>query len=150
FFVTEALAAVEAGVPPTVRDAVLARASRLGESARNLLEAVAIVPPRCELWLLEALVGAEIRQLDETLASGMLRAEQQAVAFGHELARLAIEASVSPHRSLVLHRDALRALRRPPSGDPDPARLAHHAEAAGDGAAVLELSPAAAEGAAAV
>ena len=44
----------------------------------------------------------------------------------------------------ALHRDALAALVAPPAGAPDPARLAHHAEAAGDADAVLEFAPAAA------
>ena len=42
-------------IPDTVRDAVLARAARLSPAARTLLEAVAVVPPPVELWLLEAL-----------------------------------------------------------------------------------------------
>jgi DNA-binding CsgD family transcriptional regulator/tetratricopeptide (TPR) repeat protein len=80
----------------------------------------------------------------------MLRLEEHAVAFRHELARLAVEGSINPHHRVELHRSALRALRVPPSGRLDPARLAHHAEAAGDAAAVLELAPAAAEHAAAL
>src|SRR5262249_25509800 len=40
FFVTEVLATGMHDVPPTVRDAVLARAARLGPDARGLLEAV--------------------------------------------------------------------------------------------------------------
>ena len=144
FFVTEVLAAGGTEIPPTVRDAVLARASRLSPPARGVLEAVAVDPPRIELWLLEKLPREEIGHLDECLASGMLRREEGAVAFRHDLARLAIEDSISPHRKLHLHRDALRALRSPPRGHRDLARLAHHAEAAGDAEAVLELAPAAA------
>ncbi len=53
FFVTEALAAGEGAIPPTVRDAVLARAARLPPGAIELLEAVAIVPLQTELWLLD-------------------------------------------------------------------------------------------------
>jgi DNA-binding CsgD family transcriptional regulator/tetratricopeptide (TPR) repeat protein len=49
---------------------------------------------------------------------------------------------------VALHRQALVALADPPSGAPDLARLAHHAEASGDGAAVLRFAPAAAERAA--
>ena len=45
FFVTEVLAAADAEIPNTVRDAVLARAARLSPEARDLLEAVAAVPP---------------------------------------------------------------------------------------------------------
>ena len=45
FFVTEVVASAGADVPPTVREAVLARASRLGPSARTVLQAVAVVVP---------------------------------------------------------------------------------------------------------
>src|SRR5262249_59515686 len=55
FFVTEALAAGhETLLPPTIRDAVLARAARLSGPARELLDIVAVVaPPQAELWLLQ-------------------------------------------------------------------------------------------------
>jgi DNA-binding CsgD family transcriptional regulator len=143
FFVTEALAAGDEVIPPTVRDAVLARAARLSPPARTLLEAVAIVPPRVELSLLEALAVDVLGGLDDCLASGMLASDAGAIAFRHELARLAIEESVPPDRKLTLHRAALAALVDS-SDSVDLARLAHHAEAAGDRAAVLRFAPAAA------
>jgi DNA-binding CsgD family transcriptional regulator/tetratricopeptide (TPR) repeat protein len=145
FFVTEVLAAGEPEVPPTVRDAVLARASRLDPAARRLLDAVSVVPPRAGPDLLEALAGAELEHLADCLASGMLVAEGSGVAFRHELARIAIEESISPFERAALHRAALEALR----AGADTARLAHHAEAAGDVEAVLEFAPAAAGRAAA-
>ncbi|MGH2930785.1 MAG: AAA family ATPase, partial [Solirubrobacteraceae bacterium] len=55
FFVTESVAAGTEIVPPTVRDAVLARVARLGAPARSLLDAVAEVPQRAEVWLLESM-----------------------------------------------------------------------------------------------
>ncbi len=103
-----------------------------------------------ELWLLEAIAGHAMAALDDCLASGILRLEEDAVAFRHELARLAVEDSINTHRRVGLHRSVLSALRDLPGNRPDPARLAHHAEAAGDAAAVLELAPAAAEQAASV
>jgi DNA-binding CsgD family transcriptional regulator/tetratricopeptide (TPR) repeat protein len=149
FFVVEALAAGAEHIPDTVRDAVLARVARLGAPARRLLEAVAIVPPQAELWLLEALAGEEIGYVDEALASGVLTTERVGIAFRHELARLAVEESIALDRRVDLNRRALAALADPPgSGAPDLARLAHHAEAAGDGDAVLRFAPAAAAGAA--
>ena len=149
FFVTEALAAGhQTLLPPTIRDAVLARAARLGAPARELLEVVAVAPPQAELWLLEAVAGDGLAHLDECLASGMLASRPNAVVFRHELSRLAIEGSVSPNRSTALHKQALAVLAEPPAGQPDLTRLAHHAEAAGDAEAVLRFAPAAAERAA--
>jgi predicted ATPase len=75
FFVTEVLAAGEVSIPPTVRDAVLARASRLPSAAFRLLEAVAVVPPQAEPWLLEGLAPDAADLLDDCLAAGMLTLE---------------------------------------------------------------------------
>jgi DNA-binding CsgD family transcriptional regulator len=143
FFVTEVVAAGDADIPHTVRDAVLARAGRVSPEARTLLDAVATVPPRAELWMLEALAPNEFGRLDEGIASGMLLADGSAVAFRHELARIAVAETVSPDRALALNRRALVILSQPPRGAADLARLAHHAEAARDAGAVLRFAPAA-------
>jgi ATP/maltotriose-dependent transcriptional regulator MalT len=150
FFVTEVLATGGDEMPQSVRDAVLARASRLSSGARTLLEAVAIAPPQCEFWLLEALAGEAPDRLEECLGSGMLEAQPRGLVFRHELARLALEDSLSPDRRLALHRQALTSLAAPPEGAPDLVRLAHHAEAAADARAVREYAPAAAMRAASV
>jgi DNA-binding CsgD family transcriptional regulator len=149
FFVTEVLASDCTDVPPTVRDAVLARMHRLGAAAQGVLEAIAVVPPHIELWLLDAVVPDEVVHVDACLAAGMLRSEGRFVSFRHELARLAVEESIGPHRRLLLHRRVLEALRHPAEGTPDPARLAHHADAAGDADATLEYATAAGDRAAA-
>jgi DNA-binding CsgD family transcriptional regulator/tetratricopeptide (TPR) repeat protein len=150
FFVTETLATDTDQVPPTVRDAVLARSARLTAAGRSVLEAVAVVPQRTEIWLLEALSGGALEGLDDCLSSGMLRAELDGVVFRHELARLAVEQSLAPDRMVMLHRRAVTALESPALGAPDHARLAHHAEAAGDLVAVLRFAPEAAAHASAV
>jgi len=150
FFVTQALAAETELVPATVRDAVLARVSRLGASAWGLLDAVAGVPQRAEVWLLEALAPRALEALDECVSSGILRTEADGVAFRHELARMAVEESLTLDRAVALHRRAIAALVEPAIGAPDFARLAHHAEAAGDTKVVLRFAPAAAEQSASV
>jgi DNA-binding CsgD family transcriptional regulator len=146
FFVTEALAGGDAGVPATVRDAVLARASPLSASARRMLEAVALVPGQAELWLLESVAADELAGLDECVTAGMLLERHGSVAFRHELARLAIEESVAPQRRRALHAKLLASL----AGRGSDARIAHHAEAAGDDEALLEHATRAAEHAAAL
>ena len=150
FFVTEVLGAEADEIPHTVRDVVLARAACLSSPARRLLEAVAALPPRADLWLLEAVAGDGVSYLEECLTSGMLAPESAGVAFRHEVARLTIEESLTPNRRVALHRGALQALADPPSGEPDLDRLAHHAEGAGDAEAVLRFAPAAADRAAAL
>jgi DNA-binding CsgD family transcriptional regulator len=144
FFVTEVLGASDLGVPPTVRDAVLARAARLSPDARELLEAVAIAPSQTELWLLDTLIEDAGGRLEECVAGGMLTLRSGSVSFRHELARQALEAAIDEPRKVRLHRAVLAALTAPPAGAPDLARLAHHADAAEDDQAVLRFAPAAA------
>ncbi len=144
FFVVEALSAQGDAIPDTVREAIFARAARLSEGARELLEAVAIVSQRAELWLLEALAGDAIGALDECLAAGMLATEGSRVMFRHELARLAVEESVPLARKVELHRLALAELADLRGSERELARLAHHAEAAGDVEAVIRYASAAA------
>ena len=67
-----------------------------------------------------------------------------AVAFRHELARAAVEEAMPPTRRIAVQRRILSTLRATPGGEIDPARLAHHAEAARDVATVLEFAPRAA------
>ena len=150
FFVTEVLAGSGGDVPDTILDAVLARAARLSRRAHDLLDAVAINPHHTELWLLEQTAGDSLVALDECLSAGMLGEAGHAIAFRHELARLALESKISPHRRVLLHRATLEALRAQPDGRIDLARLAHHAEAAGDADAVIEFAVPAAESASAV
>jgi tetratricopeptide (TPR) repeat protein len=119
------------------------RPDRQGRQQR--LEGVAVARLRSDLWLLEALVGDDLSGLEEATTSGMLSAEAQAVSFRHELARLAVEDATPLDRRWTLHRRALHALADPPSGESEPARLAHHADALGDAELVLEYAPRAAQ-----
>ena len=146
FFVTEALAAGGDRVPDTVRDAVLARTARLSVPARELLDAVSVVPKHAELRLLEAMGGIAPGAVEECAGAGMLRATGDALGFRHELARLAVEESIAADRRLAHHRAALEALAAWDACDL--ARLVHHADAASDDAAMLEYAPAAGEHAA--
>jgi DNA-binding CsgD family transcriptional regulator len=144
FFVTEILAAGKRGLPATVRDAVLARAGRLSPNGRALLEAAAVLGSPLAPDVLAAVAGEAIAAVEECLTSGVLREAGDQLAFRHELARAAILASTPPARRTALHRRALAAWRASPPDAQDPARLAHHAEEAGDREAILAYAPAAA------
>ena len=118
---------------------------RLSPNARALLEAAAVVPQRAELWLLGALAGAAVGAVDECVSAGMLVVDGDGVVFRHELARLSLESSIGPVSKVRLHRQALAAISGRPGHALDFARLAHHAEAAGDSDAVFHFALPAAE-----
>lgn len=147
FYVTESLAAGTGGVPDSVRDAVLARAGRLHAEARRLVDAIAIVPGRVELWLVDAIAGPDADALDECVEGGLVDVSNGFVALRHELARLAVVDAMPPARRRGLHRRALDALheRATRSAGVSSARLAHHALEAGDLDAVLAHTPDAAD-----
>lgn len=142
FFVTQVLNGDGSDVPPSVRDLVLARAAVLPPDAAALLDAVALTPPVSAPWMLESLFGEVTTSIEQCLATGLVSADLTGVRFRHELARLAVDEAVSPARRAGWHRRILSALEaRAPFGDVDAALLAHHAEAAGDGEAVLRYAP---------
>ena len=62
----------------------------------RLLDAAAVLVPPVEIAILNALLPHGDGELEECLAAGMLVATGGAVAFRHELSRLALERSLSP------------------------------------------------------
>jgi DNA-binding SARP family transcriptional activator/DNA-binding CsgD family transcriptional regulator/tetratricopeptide (TPR) repeat protein len=146
FYVTEVLRAGLGEIPASARDAVLARAARLSGGAREVLDVAALTGSRVEVRLLEPVTGCAPSALDELLASGLLADDGQWVTFRHQIARLAVARTVPAHRGQAIHARVLAELRT--SGCVNDARLAFHAEAAGDGAAVLRYAAAAARHAA--
>jgi ATP/maltotriose-dependent transcriptional regulator MalT len=140
FFVSEIIACGIAGVPASARDAVLARTARLSPSARAAIEVAALVGTKVEPRLLDA-GGVSSADLDELVAGGMLQSEDEALRFRHELARIAVADQIPTHRRVEIHARLLAALRR--AGVEDHARLAFHADGAGDREAVLLFAPSA-------
>ncbi len=147
FFVTEVLANPDVGVPATVRDAVLARASNLKCAARDVLELASVVPRAIETWLIDSLLAAPAEALEECVAGGLLLAEARMLRFRHELARVAVAESIPRQRARYLHAKVLAALEQSAEAT-SLARLVHHADQAEDNAAVLRLAPFAAREAA--
>jgi DNA-binding CsgD family transcriptional regulator len=146
FYVTELIRAGMDQVPASARDALLARSARLTGAARAVLDVAALTGNRVELRLLESVQACPPPVLDELVASGLLAADATSVRFRHEIARLAAEQAVAAHRRSAIHARILAALGL--LACDDDARMAYHAEAARDAAAVLRHAPAAARRAA--
>ena len=133
FYVHEVLEAGLGDVPGSVRDVILARAARLGPKARKTLEAAALIGATVDEGLLRHVVVRPA--LAEVISSGLV-VDIPVLRFRHEIARQAIEQAVSPTQGSELHARILQGLRT--LGCDDDARLAFHAEEAGDGPAALE------------
>ncbi|HEX6832584.1 MAG TPA: LuxR C-terminal-related transcriptional regulator, partial [Rudaea sp.] len=145
FFVTEMLRQSSDGVPRGVQDLVLARYARLGAAAQAIVRLASIVPARIERWLVDRLLAPDLAAVEECLNSGLLIGAATTFAFRHELARVAIEASLSAPAARALHAQVLQTLESEAAGSVSLARRVHHAAHAGDADAVLRLAPAAAE-----
>ncbi len=141
FFVTELINSASTDLPRSVSDVVLARAARLSPEARGALEIAALLGGRMDPRLL-AKAGVDGIDVDELVAAGLLVGDTTSVRYRHELGRVAIDAALGPSRRRDVHRTVLEALQA--LGLDDEARLAHHAEGAGDAAAVARYAPAAA------
>lgn len=142
FYVTEVVAAGLGVMPASARDAVLTRAARLGGGSRGVLDVAALIGARVELDLLASVTGCPPAAVDEVLASGLLAEDGGWLRFRHEIARLAVAQAVPAHRRAAAHARILAALDSLGCGDD--ARMAFHAEAAGDRSAVLLYAPLAA------
>lgn len=153
FFVTELLregngptsqaGALLPTLPHSVRDLVLARFARLPAGAQALLQLAALVPGRIERALMDTLLAPPLADLEAALASGLLLAEAPHLRYRHELARVAVETSLSAPAAQALHTRLLAALAAREGSAP--ARLVHHALRAGDAEAVARFGPLAAE-----
>lgn len=138
FFVHEVLASPGESVPVTVRDAVLARLLRCSRPTRELAELVSMSPGKTERWLIQSIIGERGAAVDEGLSRGLFAAQGDAVGFRHELARLAVQSTVTPERARALHDQLLQALVEQRA---ELTRIVHHAAGAGNAAAVLDYAP---------
>jgi DNA-binding CsgD family transcriptional regulator len=137
-------------VPPTVRDAVLERAGRLGPDALTVLRAASLLGEPADGPVLTAVAGlpeeAAQAGLCEALECGLLIEDSpggQGMVFRHVLAARAVYETVPiPLRREMHLRAGLALAERPPL---PLARLARHFREAGDTAAWCEYGERAAD-----
>jgi hypothetical protein len=144
FFVSEVLAhpGLDRSVPTTVRDAVLGRLGATSPATRAGLQILSVIPARVEHWLATALLDDPTAVLAEAERRSLLDADGSHVWFRHELARRAIEASLTTAERLQHNRAVADVLAARAA---DPARIVHHAALADADALVAEWAALAAE-----
>src|SRR5258708_4633780 len=142
FFLTELLRQGSDGVPRSVEDLVLGRLYKLPEAVQAIVRLASIVPARFERWLMDELLSPSVAELETCLDSGLLLADSSSLFFRHELARVAVEASLSVPMAQAMNATVLAALGRCDSERFSPTRIAHHAARANDAEAVLKHAPA--------
>jgi DNA-binding CsgD family transcriptional regulator/tetratricopeptide (TPR) repeat protein len=147
FFVSEVLEAGSDALPASIRDAVLARTRTLSRPARDALEVAALMGSRMRSGLLVSLLDNPL-VVDELISHGLLIKDRDDLRFRHEIVRVAIEAAIPPYRKAAIHTEIMDALLS--SGCEDDARLAFHAEGAGNTELVLAYAPRAGRRAAAL
>ena len=146
FFVHEVLTS-GSRIPPTVKDAVLARLNVLDAAGRQAVEQLCVIPTPIHRRLVDALVAGGLAALAPAEESGLLTVTPQQVTFRHELTRRAVEDALPVTRRAELDRRVLEVLTRDPASDV--ARIVYHAVRAGDRATLVAYGPTAARGAAA-
>ena len=145
-FATELVASARAGLPVSISDSVLARASKLSPKAREVLDLVSVIPGEADRTRVLRLTKASDEALAECVAHGLLAGNDETVFFRHELTRRTVESELTEHDRRRLNEAVLGDLGE----DGDLARIVHHAQEAHNAEALVQFAPRAARAAAAV
>lgn len=123
----------ELPVPPTVRDAVLARVRALGESTQRLLEAASLLADRFDARSLQDVTtlheDERLRALAHAAAAQLVVEDETGWRFAHDLVPQCLAAAIGPARRRALHGRLATSLTRAGAA---PALVARHHEAAGE------------------
>ena len=132
-YARELASAGTAGLPASIADAVLARASGVSAAARALVDQVSVADGGMSHELLAAAVQLPEERLlactREAAAAGLLTAAGDGYAFPHALIRQVLYAQLLPGERRQLHRRLAEELAASPG--PDPGLLARHWHLAG-------------------
>ena len=133
FYAQELARAAPPWPPVSIAEAVLAKASRAGLAARDVIDQVSVTGGGISHELLAATVPLPehllLAAIREAVSLRLLVATADGYAFAHALTRQILYAQLLPGERRRLHRRLAHALAE--GGGPDPARLAHHWHQAG-------------------
>lgn len=109
----DAVGAVEEAVPQSVLRSVLIRLAHLGEAARKLATAVAVLGDRAQPRHAAALAGLDRREADracDVLVRAQIIAGHESLTFVHPLMAAAMRADTPPAAAAAAHRAAAELL----------------------------------------
>ena len=141
FYVTEVLAYKIDELPSSIKEAVIARTSKLSDDTKELLEIISVIPTKVEIDLLRKLFNKVEDHIDHCIDKAILITEKNLISFRHELARLAILNSIPEMRRIKLHQKVLNCLLEDNNQQALLARIVHHANEAGDKNAIIKYAP---------
>lgn len=145
FYVTEVLANRNEKLPSSIKDAVIAHASKLPEDTKKLLEIISVIPTKVELEFLKKLVNSVEDHIDSCINKAILIAENNLISFRHELARLAVQDSIPEMKRIKLHKKVLDSLLGDNNKHNLLAQIVHHAVQAKDKSTIVKYAPLAAK-----
>ncbi|MCH5642609.1 AAA family ATPase [Gordonia sp. ABSL49_1] len=133
FYVTELLDHDGRELPPTIRDAILARTVGLDSASWDVLNLLACSPSAIPDRLLGVL-GIGTDTLTRLGRAHLIRRSVRGIAFWHDLCRLAVADVLPPGAKTPLHQRLIAAYDA--VGEQDQATITYHASRAGDTARV--------------
>ncbi|MEE3852556.1 LuxR C-terminal-related transcriptional regulator [Gordonia sp. LSe1-13] len=142
YFATEIARDPDLPIPSTVRDAVLARTTKVTAADFEVLQLIAASPDRVADTALPAL-HVDFPTVRRLMTTGLLEWGPGGVLFRHEIARRAVESTIPPGGVRHLHARLLDALEQ--LDGVDASVLTHHAVAARDSDRAFRHARAAAE-----
>jgi DNA-binding CsgD family transcriptional regulator len=122
---------------PELRHLVLAQVGRLGDPARELLDAASVLGERIDPPVLAEVTGRSAAEvgtlLDQAVARGVLQStpEMAGLSFAHAVVRDAVYDELVPSRRMALHEQAARALERSGRGAALAGQIASHWQRSG-------------------
>jgi len=148
-FVRARLREIGSPQPASVRDVILQRVGRLGDTARRLLMLAAVIGRQFDVALLQAAAGQDADAVDRSLGEWLARRLVKEVPhprsaesadpglrmldFSHDKIRAVVYRAIEPAQRRLLHRRVGQALETSPTTvEGHPGMLAHHWEQAGE------------------